>query len=190
MELNAYQAAGQETNLLAGRDQGERLVAAMLGLASEAGSLLDVQKKIITEQIDQETGDEVFRRELGDLLWYVAAVATAKGFDLEELARSNLERTRSLWEEVRTPPDLSLLRRFDDPYPMEERFPRRLVIDFTQFEEGQHLRANMQLVAADPNPFPSIRCSDKDRARYCRPSYQTTSDRPIRRRNESTSDPN
>src|SRR5438132_14179231 len=123
MELNAYQQAGQETNLLRDREQDDRLVAAMLGLASEAGSLLDVHKKIMTDQIDLQTGDEVFQRELGDLLWYVAAVATAKGYALEDIALSNLERTRGLWEEYRTPPDFSRLRHFDGSFPAGEQVP-------------------------------------------------------------------
>lgn len=153
MDLNEYQRAGQETNLLAAREQSERLIAAMLGLASEVGSLLDVHKKVITEQIDSDTGEDIFRQELGDLLWYVAAVAAAKGYELEELATSNLDRTRGLWEEYRSAPDFTGLPQFDESYPAEERFPRQITIEFQQFEEGGHTRAHMKLGTATPNAF-------------------------------------
>jgi len=155
MDLNSYQEKAQETNLLSGQDQELRLIAPMLGLASETGSLLDIHKKVLTESVDPQSGDEIFKQELGDLLWYVAAVAAAKGYSLEAVAQSNLERTRALWEEIHNPPDMSALPIPDAGFPDQERFPRRFEIAFEEFEvaPGQ-LSARMVLQMAEPNHFP------------------------------------
>jgi hypothetical protein len=151
MELNEYQDEAQKTNLIAGRRKKIRRDAAMLGLASETGSLLDIHKKVITAAVDPDVGRVAFRRELGDLLWYVAAVAKADGLSLEELAQMNLERTRKGYGG-----DLGLvgLPILDLDSPPKERFPRRLVIHFKQFKDDHgRLRAKMTLLEAIPDPF-------------------------------------
>lgn len=51
------------------------------------------------------------RDELGDVLWYVAALATKLGVDLDDIARANLEKTRDRWlhgaRRPRTTPSVS-----------------------------------------------------------------------------------
>ena len=43
---------------------------------------------------DQATCDAI-KLELGDVLWYVAQLATELGYDLEEVAAANLEKLSS-----------------------------------------------------------------------------------------------
>ena len=68
----------------------------MLGLASETGSVLNVYKNYLRDGIDLAANREFLRGELGDLLWYTAAVATACGLDLEDVAQANLARANRL----------------------------------------------------------------------------------------------
>jgi hypothetical protein len=158
MELDDYQRKAQRTSLLAEKDQEVRLLAAMLGLATEAASLLDIQKRILTDAIDDDRGRELFKQELGDLLWYVAAVATADDFSLEELAVSNIQRTSALWEEVTGKRDLRELPIFDADYPPTERFPRKLEIEFREvLHSSGKDGAQMRLLLAEPNAFPNGR---------------------------------
>jgi hypothetical protein len=97
----------------------------------------------------------LFRQELGDLLWYVAAVARAYDIPLEELAQMNLGRTKEGYGDERSLTDLPV---FDIESPETERFPRRMVIQFEQYGDSQsRLRARMILHEADPNPFPKGR---------------------------------
>lgn len=61
-----------------------------LGIAGEAGEVADVIKKHLGHGHDLDTAQ--LTRELGDVLWYVAAIAKTIGVTLEEVARANIEK--------------------------------------------------------------------------------------------------
>lgn len=67
--------------------QVETLLHAAVGISGEAGELLDIVKKgwIYGEAVSVEHLEE----ELGDLLFYVQALANALGLSLEEIQGSN-----------------------------------------------------------------------------------------------------
>ena len=130
-------------------------IAPMLGLASETGSILDVYKRYLQDKIDLATNREFLKEELGDALWYLAAVATAVGLDLEEIAVSNIERTQDLYPLRDAPVDLAKLPVFDSTYPDRERFPRRLVFEFREQLAANRLVASISIVEAQANVFPS-----------------------------------
>jgi NTP pyrophosphatase (non-canonical NTP hydrolase) len=153
VEFSAFQRAARETSQL--RLGGpQAAIAPMLGLASETGSILNVYKKYLRDGIDLAANREFLREELGDLLWYVAAVATACGLDLEEIAECNLRRTRDRYPTKRPPRQLEALPVFDANYPPHERFPRRLVVSFAEglLTSGRRVSL-LTLVSADPNAF-------------------------------------
>ena len=149
MDLSEYQRAADETNRFKqGNPEGK--VPSLLGLASETGSILDVYKKYLRDRIDVGENREFLREELGDLLWYVAVVAKAFDLDLEEVAARNLERTLDLYGPR---PALDTLAVLDRAYPDQERFPRRLTVEFTEQRSGDRLTASLKLIEADPNAF-------------------------------------
>lgn len=155
MEFDDYQTTASGSNALARKDPDRALNAALFGLGSETGALLDIQKKLLTDDLAFEVGKERARQELGDLLWYVARVSNALGFSLNEIAEMNLERVRDMWgQEGDT---LTQLDEFDSG-GREERFPRFLRFQFDEFdhqEGGRTLkRAGITLVEATPNDFP------------------------------------
>lgn len=154
MEFSAYQQAASETSrLLLGGPQG--VIAPMLGLASETGSILNVYKKYLRDGIDLAANREFLRGELGDLLWYAAAVATACGLDLDDIAEANLRRTRDRYRRRHAEAERGDLPVFDAGYPPRERFPRRLVVAITErpLPSGGRV-AVLTLVSADPNAIP------------------------------------
>jgi len=153
VEFSAYQQAASETSQLRlGGPQGA--VAPMLGLASETGSILNVYKKYLRDGIDLAANREFLRGELGDLLWYAAAVATACGLDLDDIAEANLRRTRDRYRR-HTDPEHGDMPVFDAGYPARERFPRRLVVSVTEEPLPSGGSAGvLTLVSADPNAFP------------------------------------
>lgn len=130
----------------------------MLGLASETGSILNVYRKYLRDGFDLAANREFLREELGDLLWYTAAVATAFNLDLEDIAAANLARTRDRYPARPVEHALDALPVFDADFPDQERFPRRLVVAFTErvLPSGR-TAAVMTLVTAEPNAFPNGR---------------------------------
>jgi len=73
-------------------DEQVMLVWNGMGLAGEAGEVAELIKKGVFHQrgIDKEE----LRRELGDVLWYVAALCEGAGLDLAEVMESNIEKLK------------------------------------------------------------------------------------------------
>ena len=154
MELSAFQREASKTSQLQlGGPHGA--IASMLGLAGETGSILSVYKKYLRDGIDLAANREFLREELGDLLWYVAALATACGLDLDDVATTNLMRVRERYPEAAPVRRLQELPMFDAEYPLTERFPRRLTVAFAESPDpAGRTVAELALVAAEPNGFP------------------------------------
>lgn len=70
---------------------------ALLGLAGEVGELHSLVAKSIrdTNRIYSVTA---VKKELGDILWFIAAIATDYGFGLDEIAQMNLDKLNSRQE--------------------------------------------------------------------------------------------
>ena len=68
-----------------------------LGLAGEAGEVAEHAKKAIRDDRG-EISDErraAMAKELGDVLWYVAQLATELDLDLDDVAQANLDKLLS-----------------------------------------------------------------------------------------------
>lgn len=71
---------------------GDRITYPTLGLASEAGEVAGKVKKVLRDKdgkFDLNTNEEI-AFELGDVLWYLAAIADDMGTSLEAIARMNI----------------------------------------------------------------------------------------------------
>ena len=71
-----------------------------LGLASEAGEVAGVWKKVLRDITDISSNevDESLAKlisEISDCLWYIAELCTACGVSMEDVAKANLEKLRS-----------------------------------------------------------------------------------------------
>lgn len=86
MDLNEYQRKARETAVYPVQ---LGLIYSVLGLTGEAGELANKIKKTIRDGISGPSHSELVQ-ELGDVLWYVAAVADNLGYDLETIAAKNL----------------------------------------------------------------------------------------------------
>lgn len=93
MTFDEYQAAAMRT---AKRAPGEEvshemhLAVMALGLTGEAGEVADMIKKSLGHGHGYDV-DEL-RKELGDVLWYLTALAEHCGIDLEWIAKANVEK--------------------------------------------------------------------------------------------------
>lgn len=95
MRLRDYQDGSRRTAVYP--DAGANLVYPTLGLAGEAGEVAEKVKKVIRDDggVLSDERRAALGAELGDVLWYVAQVATEAGLDLEDLARANLDKLAS-----------------------------------------------------------------------------------------------
>lgn len=88
MNLSEYQLAAART--LPRRDFDDNLGMAAMGAAGEAGEVLELAKKYLYHAHDLD--QDLLRKEIGDVLWYVAALCTVLGYDLAEVAQENLDK--------------------------------------------------------------------------------------------------
>jgi hypothetical protein len=95
----------------------------LLGLAGETGSLLTLYKKWLRDGDAYQIVEDRLSEEMGDILWYLAAIARRRGLSLDSIARLNLEKTASRWLEHE---DRAL---FDETRPESERLPRNFVAE-------------------------------------------------------------
>lgn len=108
MTANEYQAFAMRTNdnmstrrlvrAMARRIDDEDvdfggIVMASLGLSGEVGELNDMIKKWIFHQTDMDITHA--KKELGDILWYVACMAESFGWSLDEIMALNIEKLKA-----------------------------------------------------------------------------------------------
>lgn len=95
MSLDEYQKAALRTARVNEADKCDPLDLARdaLGVAGEAGEVADLVKKVVGHGHDLDR-DKV-KKELGDVLWYVAVLAHRVGFTLEHVAEANVEKLRA-----------------------------------------------------------------------------------------------
>ena len=94
MDLSEYQQISRRT---AEYPRGAWLAYPALGLAGEAGEVAEHAKKAIRDDggsVSDERKDAM-SKELGDVLWYVAQLASELGLGLEEIAQENLAKLSS-----------------------------------------------------------------------------------------------
>jgi NTP pyrophosphatase (non-canonical NTP hydrolase) len=95
VRFSDYQRLSRETAVYP--QLGENLVYPALGLCGEAGETAEKVKKAIRDDGGVLTDErrDALAAELGDVLWYVAQLATEAGLDLESIADANLEKLAS-----------------------------------------------------------------------------------------------
>ena len=95
MNLADYQIQALETDRTGRGGADAAQLVPLLGLAGEAGQLLSEYKKRLRDGPSHVRFVDRVREELGDILWYVANVASKYGLELEDIATANLAKTRA-----------------------------------------------------------------------------------------------
>jgi NTP pyrophosphatase (non-canonical NTP hydrolase) len=95
MLLSDYQSRSRATAVYP--NQGDNLLYPTLGLCGEAGEVAEKIKKMVRDD-DGILSDErraALSKELGDVLWYVAQLATEADLDLDAIAEENIAKLLS-----------------------------------------------------------------------------------------------
>jgi NTP pyrophosphatase (non-canonical NTP hydrolase) len=90
MTLNYFQEQAQGTAVYKDQTTVDGLTYAVLALCGESGELANKLKKHLRAGTKPDAW--VLADELGDVLWYVAAVAKELGLTLETVAEMNLKK--------------------------------------------------------------------------------------------------
>lgn len=92
MTFDEYQAASRETAQYP--DMGRNLAYPTLGLAGEAGEVAERVKKMYRDDGGKLTDQrrDAIKAELGDVLWYVAALCWELGINMREVAEYNVRK--------------------------------------------------------------------------------------------------
>lgn len=102
MEFDEYQKKAAKYDLFEVSSDLKEVgfIEKVLGLTGEAGETADKIKKILRDKdgmISDEDRESV-TKELGDVLWYVAAIARYLGADLSEVAEGNINKLESRYQ--------------------------------------------------------------------------------------------
>jgi NTP pyrophosphatase (non-canonical NTP hydrolase) len=104
MTFEEYQKKARETAVYP-EALGHNYVYPTLGLVGEAGEVAEKIKKILRDKggILDEEAIAGLHKELGDVLWYLATLATELGLSLGDVAEGNLIKLqiRKVWGVLR-----------------------------------------------------------------------------------------
>lgn len=102
MEFNEYQKKSRVTALY--HNAGNNFVYPAFGLAGETGEVLEKIKKLMRDGsifepsgVPEEKKQEL-AKEMGDVVWYLAQLATEFGLSFDDIATMNLEKLTSRLE--------------------------------------------------------------------------------------------
>jgi NTP pyrophosphatase (non-canonical NTP hydrolase) len=96
--FNEYQILAESTARRTDKDTyKERFCNFGLGIAGEAGEVADYLKKIVFHEhaIDLDK----LEKELGDVMWYVATIASTVNLKLDDVAEANIEKLKKRYPE-------------------------------------------------------------------------------------------
>lgn len=143
MDLNSYQKEALQTDRVPGHDGAETatsLIVPMLGLAGETGQLLSEYKKHLRDGEAHRLFKERVSEELGDLLWYIANVASKFDLSLSDVAAENLAKVKERWASERAEPLI-----FDAKLPEGERLPRKFEVEIIDVKDESSQRVRVTI---------------------------------------------
>lgn len=147
MDFNSYQKEALRTDRVPARgsNPASSIVVPMLGLAGETGQLISEYKKHLRDGEAHRLFKERVSEELGDLLWYIANVASKFDLPLSDIAAGNLAKVKQRWASERAEP-----LTFDAELPEGERLPRQFEVELIDVEVDARQRVR---VLIDGKPF-------------------------------------
>ncbi len=95
MNFEEYQKKSRKTAIYP--NKGNNFIYPVLGLVGESGEVAEKIKKVIRDYngvLNKKQRQEI-KKELGDVLWYVAQIATELNLSLDEIAVFNIKKLKS-----------------------------------------------------------------------------------------------
>ena len=73
------------------------IICACLGLSGEVGEVNDMIKKYVFHEAEMDWTH--LKKELGDVLWYVALMCSSIGWELDDVMKMNIEKLEERYPE-------------------------------------------------------------------------------------------
>ena len=89
MDFKEYQELAAKTAIY---PKEHKIIYPALGLSGESGEVAEKVKKFIR---DGNLDRNALAKELGDVLWYISALARDLEIDLDDVAKLNIEKLQS-----------------------------------------------------------------------------------------------
>ena len=93
MDFKEYQEKAHTTsqNTVIG---GDKRLYPVMGLSGEAGEIAEKFKKLHRDKGGEITPEfqDLLKKELGDVLWYVAELCTQSDIDMEDVATTDIDK--------------------------------------------------------------------------------------------------
>lgn len=95
MEFKEYQKKAKETAIYPKTEPC--WIYPLMGLAGESGEVFEKLKKVIRDENSKISEEklQLLKKELGDVLWYLAMLSTELGLDFDEVAEENIKKLAS-----------------------------------------------------------------------------------------------
>lgn len=98
MTFDEYQEQALTTAHVSEMHQGTLMEKTIwvMGIAGEASEVLEKWKKIVAYKEGQITGEDLdlFKKELGDVVWYIAVLAQSLGLSFDEIMQLNVDKLK------------------------------------------------------------------------------------------------
>jgi hypothetical protein len=149
MQFSDYQKSAAKTDQLSltgAPKPSDPILVPLLGLAGETGTLLSEYKKVLINAGDREYYSHFVKEELGDILWYMSAIADKFGLNLDDIAFDNLVKCQNRWPSASDHLHDEGFYVLDRKFPPEQRLPRKAVIRFQEFGSGAEMRLKITII--------------------------------------------
>ena len=94
MTFDEYQQAAIKTALSSYDDPIMQNSIWVMGIAGESGEIVEKWKKAVAYRQGKFSDEELadFKKELADVVWYIAVLAQSMGWSLDEIMQQNVDK--------------------------------------------------------------------------------------------------
>lgn len=132
MEFLEYQKEAEKTIQKYNADDTSNIVIPYLGIIGEAGSVISELKKKLRDGDSYINFKNKMKEELGDVLWYISAIASANEISLDEIAQNNIVKINDRFTESKD----EIYVDYDEGYSDAESLPNEFEVSFVHYEDN------------------------------------------------------
>lgn len=147
MNIDDYQEAAIKTRIklsdnasVSGAETKGAQVPLLMGLFAEVGSLAAHYRKHVRDGYKIDQLQSAIVEDLGDILWYVAAIATELRVKLSVVADKNISRVNDRYPINGPASDNDKMQDFEKEFLFVERFPRQWIFEFIESDNNEALK--------------------------------------------------